>query len=441
MEVLMTQISRKRKEISNRDAIVRRQFLCFLAGSPLLTATAAGTIASLLAASSHQVRAQSYDVLRGSRRALGPDGVIAAPTDALDVFEFEPAAKKAVFSQGAPAHWGYLESGVEGDVTRDANHTAYARYNIRVRRLIDARKVDTSVKIFGETWASPIFICPVSSLGAYDPEAGVAVARAAGKRNHQMMLSTVDNASIVDVNKAHGWPAWFMLYPTDDWNVTRALVQRAESAGSPAIVLTVDRQGGRNTEDLFRERRQDLRECTVCHTPGFTNEVSRKANFSGIDVSKVTNLYGTGMTWEFVDRLREIVKGKLVLKGIMTGEDAKEAMRRGVDGIQVSNHGGRAEESGQATISVLVEVVDAVNSRIPVLIDGGVRRGTDVLKALGLGASAVGIGRPYVWGLASFGEAGVDRVLQILDDEFITIMRQVGALNISQITRDNVIRA
>jgi len=255
------------------------------------------------------------------------------------------------------------------------------------------------------------------------------------------MLSTVDNASIVDVNKAHNWPAWFMLYPTDDWDVTRALVQRAESAGSPAIVLTVDRQGGRNTEDLFRERRQDVRECTVCHPPGFANEVSRKANFSGINVSKVTNLYGIGMTWEFVDRLREIVKGKLVLKGIMTGEDAKEAMRHGVDGIQVSNHGGRAEESGQATIGVLVEVVDAVNGRIPVLIDGGVRRGTDVLKALGLGASAVGIGRPYVWGLASFGEAGVDRVLEILDDEFITIMRQVGALNINQITRDNVTRA
>jgi isopentenyl diphosphate isomerase/L-lactate dehydrogenase-like FMN-dependent dehydrogenase len=420
--------------------MARRQLLRFLASSPLFVAGSAGTMAELFSWGSQEALGQSYDVLRGSRRALGPDGIITAPADALDVLEFEPAAKKALFSQDAPAHWGYLESGVEGDVTRDANHTAYARYNIRVRRLIDARKVDTSVKIFGETWGSPIFICPVSSLGAYDPEAGVAVARAAGKRNHQMILSTVDNASIVDVNKAHGSPAWFMLYPTDDWDVTRALVQRAEGAGSPAIVLTVDRQGGRNTEDLFRERRDDLRECTACHTPGFANEVSRKSNFSGINVSKVTNLYGTGMTWEFIDRLRGLVKGKLVLKGIMTGEDAKEAMRHGVDAVQVSNHGGRAEESGQATIGVLVEVVDAVNGRIPVLIDGGVRRGTDVLKALALGATAVGIGRPYVWGLASFGEPGVDRVLQILDDEFITIMRQVGAVNIDQITRNNVAR-
>jgi 4-hydroxymandelate oxidase len=438
----MTQIPCEWPKLSKRDMIARRKFLKFLAASPLVaTPPVASTIATLFASAPGQALAQNYDVLRGSRRALGPDGIITAPGDALDVFEFEPAAKKAVLSQDAPAHWGYLESGVDGDVTRDANHTAYANYNIRVKRLIDARSVDTSVKIFGETWGSPIFICPVSSLGAYDPEAGVAVARAAGKRKQQMILSTVDNASIADVNKARGSPAWFMLYPTDDWAVTQALVNRAEAAGSPAIVLTVDRQGGRNTEDLFRERRLDQRDCTSCHTPGFANEVSRKANFFDIDVSKVTNLYGTGMTWEFVDRLRGIVKGKLLLKGIMTGEDASQALRHGVDGIVVSNHGGRAEESGQATIGVLVEVVDVVNGRIPVLIDGGVRRGTDVLKALALGATAVGIGRPYVWGLASFGEAGVDRVLEILDAEFMTIMRQAGALNIEQITRDNVTRA
>jgi len=416
----------------------RRRFLGFLAGSPLLT-TSGGALATLLATRSTSSFAQSYDALRGANVATGSDGIITAPHEALDVFEFEPAARKALFAQGAPTHWGYLESGVDGNITRDVNHTAYQRYNIRVQRLIDARKVDTSVKIFGETWGSPIFCCPVSSLGAYNPEAGVAVARAAGKRKHQMILSTVDNASIADVNKAHGWPAWFMLYPTDDWSVTEALVKRAETAGSPAIVLTVDRQGGRNTELMFQMRRLDKRDCVACHKPGaFANEVVRKQNFNGIDVSKVTNLYGTGMTWEFVDRLRKVVKGKLLLKGIVTGEDAKEALQHGLDGIIVSNHGGRAEESGQATIEVLVEIVDAVGGKVPVLIDGGVRRGTDVLKALGLGATAVGIGRPYVWGLASFGEPGVDRVLEILDTEFVTIMRQVGALNVGQITRRHV---
>jgi len=418
----------------------RRHLLRFFAASPLAaTPAVTSAVAALLASAPSLGSAQSYDALRGAQVVTGADGIITAPHEALNVFEFEPAAKKALFAQGAPTHWGYLESGVDADATRDINHSAYARYNIRVQRLVDARKIETSVKIFGETWGSPIFLCPVSSLGAYNPEAGIAVARAAAKRKHQMILSTVDNASIVDVNKAHGSPAWFMLYPTDDWNVTQALVKRAEAAGSPAIVLTVDRQGGRNTEDMFRMRRLDQRECVACHKPGaFANEVVRKRNFEGIDVSKVTNLYGTGMTWEFVDRLRAIVKGKLLLKGIVTGEDAKEALRHGVDGLIVSNHGGRAEESGQPTIGVLVEVVEAAGDKIPVLIDGGVRRGTDVLKALALGATAVGIGRPYVWGLAAFGEPGVDRVLEILDSEFVTIMRQVGALHIGQITRANV---
>ncbi|MBV9361440.1 MAG: alpha-hydroxy-acid oxidizing protein, partial [Betaproteobacteria bacterium] len=213
----------------------------------------------------------------------------------------------------------------------------------------------------------------------------------------------------------------------DDWNVTQALVKRAEAAGAPAIVLTVDRQGGRNTETMFRYRFQDKRICTACHTPGaFANEVVRKPMFTGLDLSKVTNLYGTGMTWSFVDRLRDTVKGKLVLKGIMTGEDAAESLRHGVDGLIVSNHGGRAEASGQSTLGVLPEVVKAVHRKVPVLLDGGVRRGTDVFKALALGASGVGIGRPYCWGLAAFGQAGVDRVLALMQDELVTIMRQAG---------------
>jgi isopentenyl diphosphate isomerase/L-lactate dehydrogenase-like FMN-dependent dehydrogenase len=407
--------------IFRTQMIARRHFLRFLAGSPLRTATSAGAIASLFATNSHEALAQSYDTLRGAGAAVGTDGVITAASQALNVFEFEPAAKKSLFDAGAPTHWGYLASGVDGNVTRDVNHTAYANYNIHVQRLIDARKVDTSLKIFGETWGSPIFCCPVSSLGAFDPAAGVTVARAAAKRKHQMILSTVDNASIADVNRAHGSAAWFMLYPTNDWSVTQALVRRAESASSPSIVLTVDRQGGRNTEDMFVARRSDKRDCNACHQPGaFTNEVSRKARFFDIDVSKVTNLYGTGMTWDFIDRLRAIVKGKLLLKGIMTCRDAAESLHHGVDGLIVSNHGGRAEESGQATIGVLSEIVEAAGGRVPVLIDGGVRRGTDVLKALALGASTVGIGRPYVWGLASFGEADVDRVLEIMDNELTT---------------------
>jgi 4-hydroxymandelate oxidase len=414
--------------------LARRQFLRFLAGSPLLaTPTIAGTIASLLASASDQAFAQSYDLLRGDAQKLGPDGVIVSPSQALNVFDFEPAAKNALAS--APAHFGYLASGVDDDSTLRANREAFSDYTIRVRRLIDARKVDTKVSIFGETWPSPIFLCPVSSQAAFNPtERELGVARAARKTGQQMILSTVGNSTIEECAKEHGSPIWYMLYPTDDWNVTQALVRRAEAAGAPAIVLTVDRQGGRNTETLFRMRFQDVRPCAACHTPGtFANEVKRKPMFDGLDVSHVTNLYGTGMTWDYVDRLRGVVKGKLVLKGIMTGEDASEALHHGVDGIIVSNHGGRAEASGQSTLGVLPEVVNAVHGRVPVLVDGGFRRGTDVFKGLALGATAVGVGRPYCWGLAAFGQAGVERVLELQQEEFVTIMRQAGTLNVAAI--------
>jgi isopentenyl diphosphate isomerase/L-lactate dehydrogenase-like FMN-dependent dehydrogenase len=428
--------SRTQSPDATHDA--RRRFLGWLAASPLLAAASGGTLATLLGTASRDAFAQSYDALRAAGALAGD--VITSPDQALNVFDFEPAAKQAL--EGAPAHFGYLASGVDADATLRANRDGFAHYNIRVRRLIDTRNIDTSVEIFGERWASPIALAPVSSQGAFHAEGELAVARAARKRKHQMILSTVGNSSIEDVARDHGSPVWYMLYPTDDWNVARALVKRAEGAGAPAIVLTVDRQGGRNTETLFRVRRGDTRPCAACHEPGsFANEVRRKPMFAGLDLSRVTNLYGTGMTWEYVDRLRDAVKGRLVLKGIMTHEDAREALRHGVDAIIVSNHGGRAEESGQATIDVLPEIVEAVGGRMPVLIDGGFRRGTDVIKALALGAKAICIGRPYCWGLAAFGEPGVDRVLQIMQAEFQTIMRQVGATTIAQITRQNVSRA
>lgn len=153
----MTKTTSANKQASTQQMAARRQFLRLLAGSPLATAFSAGAFANLLAAGSDQALAQSYDALRGAEVAVGADGVITAPSQALDVFEFAPAAKKALFDAGAPTHWGYLESGVDGNITRDANHTAYAKYNIRVQRLIDARKIDTSVKIFGEACGSPIF--------------------------------------------------------------------------------------------------------------------------------------------------------------------------------------------------------------------------------------------------------------------------------------------
>jgi isopentenyl diphosphate isomerase/L-lactate dehydrogenase-like FMN-dependent dehydrogenase len=200
------------------------------------------------------------------------------------------------------------------------------------------------------------------------------------------------------------------------------------------LVLTVDLPVGRNTETEARFAKRDTRQCASCHQPGLAGYLRRKPMFDGLDLSGVS-LLAPGLTWEFVRRLRDITKMKLVLKGLETREDAELAVRHGVDGIIVSNHGGRAQEGGRGTIECLPEVVDAVHGKLPVLVDGGFRRGTDVFKALALGARGVCIGRPYIWGLAAFGQSGVDKVLDILTRELALIMRHAGATSMGKINR------
>jgi 4-hydroxymandelate oxidase len=253
---------------------------------------------------------------------------------------------------------------------------------------------------------------------------------------------------------ARGAPVWQQLYPTDVWEVGRAIMKRAEKAGSTAIVFTVDQQEGANRESLFRAQQADKRECTTCHQsaysgyarprPGgasgsFAQYVARNPMFDGLDLSKVTRLRPIPMDWNFVKRLRDTVAVKLLIKGIVAREDAQIAVEHGVDGLIVSNHGGRAEETLRATIESLPEVVEGAGGKSPVLVDGGIRRGTDIFKALALGATAVGIGRPEAWGLAAFGQPGVEAVLEILRRELKTIMRQAGTTSVDKITRSYVV--
>jgi (S)-2-hydroxy-acid oxidase len=292
----------------------------------------------------------------------------------------------------------------------------------------------------------------VSAQKAFHPEGELGVAKAAGAKGHLMMLSTVATVSIEDALAASGRPVWQQLYATNVWEVTRAIVKRAEAAGAPAIVLTVDIQDGSNRETLFRSQRVDKRECSACHSGsyspfargkpglrveegGFAKYVERKPMFRGLDVSKVTALHPFDMNWDFVKRLRDTVTVKLLIKGIVTREDAQMAVEHGVDGLVVSNHGGRAEETLRPTIESLPEVLEGVAGKVPVLVDGGVRRGTDIFKALALGATAVGFGRPHSWGLAAFGQAGVEAVLEIFRRELRTIMRQAGTTSLDKITR------
>ena len=405
----------------------RRRFLQVLAASPLM---ASGGLAAAF------TEPQAAGQIRAAGSATA-DQMLKSAADAVDVFDLEAFAERTL----PPAHWGYLATGVDGDVTMRANRDGFSRFLIRARRVVDVTRVDQSVSIFGATWPTPIALAPIGSQRAFHSEGEMAVARAAKARDALFVLSTVCTASIEDVTAAAGGPGrvWFQLYATNEWDVGLAMSKRAERAGCPVLILTVDLQGGSNRTTQTRYQKRDTRDCTPCHKAGgFIETVRRKPMFDGLDLSNVRNYNPPGMNWDFVKRLKDSISMKLVLKGIVTREDAALALEHGVDGIVVSNHGGRAEESGRASIESLPEVVEAVAGRIPVLVDGGIRRGTDIFKALALGANAVLIGRPYIWGLASFGQPGVEAVLDILHRELATAMRQAGTTTVGQIGRASV---
>lgn len=382
-------------------------------------------------------RLSALSMLAATPRIVGAEGETAVKTadQVLNVMDFEALARAVL----PPAHFAYIATGVDDDRTVVINHEAFGLVEIRSRRFVDVSHVDMSVRLFGATYPTPIYLSAVSSQRAFHPEGELATARAAGTRSALMMLSTGSSTGVEDVSHARGGPVWMQLYATDDWNVTKAIVQRAQRAGCPAIVLTVDNMDGRNNETLQRAMRIDTRVCTACHIGNSHDPVRKAPMFAGLDVSRVKEHTPSNITWEFLERLRSLVTVKLLVKGIVTGEDASLCVARGVDGIIVSNHGGRNEETLRSTIECLPEVVAAVGGRVPVLLDGGIRRGTDVFKALALGATTVGIGRPQVWGLAAFGQPGVEAVIDILTRELRVIMRQAGAPNLAAITRERVV--
>lgn len=369
----------------------------------------------------------------------GPAPGARSARDVLNVRDFEPLARAAL----PPAHYGYLATGIDDDATLRRNEQAYGDYEIRARRFVDVTNANTKVTLFGTSWRCPVYLSAVSGMRGFHPEGEAAVARAAATRSAQMMLSTGSSTPVERIIALRSAPVWQQLYPTDDWAVTQALVHRAETAGAAAIVLTVDSTasiGQRNSETLRRAVSVDTRECTACHVNNRHDLWLRAPLFSGIDVSHVHGLAPPALTLDWLDRLRAIVRGKLFVKGIVTGEDAQSAVAHGADAVIVSNHGGRNEETLRASIDCVAEVVAAVSGRVPVLVDGGIRRGTDVYKALALGASAVGIGRPQGWGLAAFGQEGVEAVLDIYARELEAIMRQAGTPTVASISARAVVR-
>jgi len=370
----------------------RRAFLQFLAASPLL----------------------------GLPRQ--DDFTISSPEQAINVLDFEAAAKKIL----PPAHWGYLSTGVDDDATLKANRAGFGHYQLRARRLVDTTKIDMSVDLFGTKWETPIVLAPSGTL--FHPEGPLPVARAAQKHKTLQILGGFQerNRAIGQVMDARGGPVWYQLYASQDWATTEQTVKRIERAGCPVMVWTVDILGGRNLETAQRLRRLDTRDCMSCH---MTDPQVRPGQ-AGQNT----------LTWETLRRLKNTTTMKILVKGIETSEDAELCVRYGADGIVVSNHGGRATDTGRATIDSLPEVIQAVRGRIPVLVDGGFRRGSDVFKALALGAKAICIGRPYMWGVAAFGQPGVETVLAIMRREFNLVMAECGKRSVAEINASSIVR-
>ena len=399
------------------DTNTRRQFLKFLAASPVVAYTQAG-------------RLYADEML--DQMSL-PEHLIQSPDEALDVFDFHNVAKKVL----PTSHYGYMATGTDGNETLRANRRAFDDIYLRSMRMVDTYGVSLETTLLGQPLSSPIVLAPVSSQNAFHAEGELGSARGARKNGNLQILSNFATRSIEDVIKARREPVWFQLYPTSKWSTAEMMIRRAERAGAPTVVLTVDLNSNSNRVLLGQFVRADERDCTACHGTGPDAPMERKPMYEGTG-AVAADMDTSAMTWDYIGRLRKATSMNIVVKGIVTAEDAESCVSAGADAVYVSNHGGRAEASGWGAIESLPEVVAAVDGRVPVMIDSGFRRGTDIFKALALGADAVCVGRAYIWGLAAFGEAGVAKVLEMLNAELAMVMGQMGAPTVADIGPQHV---
>lgn len=409
----------------------RRDFLRWLAASPVLASS--GGMAAL-----EPLLARAAHAQEPAMRVF--DELVQTAQEALDVFDLQRVAAATV----PPAHYGYIMTGVDGEETQAHNREGLERLRLRARRLVDVSHLDTSVTLLGRRWPTPIIVAPCGSQRAFHADGELATARAAAALDHLQVLSTVSSTAVEEVNEARGEPVWYQLYLSPvgpgSWEGASALIQRSADAGCPTLVYTVDLQGGSNRLTGTRYSRTDDRDCASCHrVDGQAHPV--KPMLRGLPRGEADPGLGRATTWETLPRLRDVTDQNFVVKGIMTGEDAELCVQYGVDAIWVSNHGGRSEGSGRATIDALPEIAAAVGGRLPIIIDSGFRRGTDIVKGLALGATAVAVGRPYLWGLGAFGQEGVERALEILTRELIITMRAIGAPSISDLGPQSVTTA
>jgi 4-hydroxymandelate oxidase len=351
----------------------------------------------------------------------------------INVAEYESRARERM----EPSAFDYYAGGAEDERTLEANRRAFDRVWIRPRVLRDVSQVDLSVTLLGERLSMPILLAPAAFHRLAHPHGELASARAAGSAGTLMVASTIATYPLEEIARAASGPLWFQLYVYADRSISKNLVERAEAAGYRALVLTVDTPMlGRRERDVKNQLKMPdgirLANFEAAHPlladPGGPDGA---ASFS----KYVEYQFDASLGWEAIGWLRSITRLPLIVKGVMTPEDARLAVNAGVAGIIVSNHGGRQLDSVEPTLEALTRVVDEVGGAVPVLVDGGVRRGTDVLKAMALGASAVLIGRPYLWGLVVGGEDGVRHVLELLRDELRLAMALSGQPDLASIDR------
>ncbi len=350
----------------------------------------------------------------------------------VNVLEYERLAEEAL-EEGA---LGYFAGGACDERTLRENVAAFGRLKLRPRMLVDVSNVSATTTVLGSEVSMPLLVAPTAIQKLCHPDGEGATARAAAAAGTVMTLSTIATATPAEVAEAApGGTRWFQLYCFEDDGVTRALVDQAVEHGYSAIVLTVDApRAGRRERDL-RTGFQVPAELTI---PSVAAALGRPA---AVTIAEVFAMLDLTLTWRDLERIRGLSDLPLLVKGVMTEEDARLACDAGVDGIVVSNHGGRQLDGVPATLDALPEVVDAVGGRVEVLLDGGIRRGTDVLKALALGARAAMVGRAVVWGLAVDGEAGVHRVLELLRAEIELGLALLGCRSPEEVGRAHVARA
>ncbi len=333
----------------------------------------------------------------------------------------------------------YFAGGAEDEVTLRANREAFETIFLRPRVLVDVTERDLTTTLLGTTATMPVLIAPTGFQALAHPEGELDMARAATEAGIPMILSTFSTRSLEAVREAAPGPRWFQLYVHRDRGLTEGLVRRAEAAGYSALVLTVD-------VPVLGRRERDARNAFSL-PPEFrlgnfmipeSGAGQGTAGESGLAAFHL-GLREPSLSWKDLEWLRQLSDLPILLKGVLRGDDAARAMERGMAGIIVSNHGGRQLDGAIPGILALPEIAAAVGDRGEVYVDGGIRRGTDVLKALALGARAVLVGRAVVWGLAFDGAAGAARVLQMLRQELDTAMALCGATRLDEITRDLVV--